>query len=56
MWLFWYGEWCHSVATKLHHCNAASYQERDRFLPKETDIIVRIDWLVEEPRIKCTDA
>jgi hypothetical protein len=25
-------------------------------LPKKTDIIVRIDWLVEEHRIKCADA
>jgi len=35
---------------------ATSYQERDRILLKETGIIVRIDWLVEEHGIKCTDA
>jgi len=56
IWYFWCEGWCHSVTTKLHHCNATSYQERDRILLKETDIIVRIDWLVEEHGIKCTDA
>jgi len=47
IWHFWCEGWCHSVATKLYYYNATSYQERDRILPKETDIIVRIDWLVE---------